>query len=166
MAGLSLIAVARDFFLQEQVFSERHQHPWIVWTEGGPKEKPINEPTLSHVRDGSPRAPTVHDPLAIEVIKGSSSAFPFGITIGRTENNDVVLRHEQVSRFHAFVQPQTGGGFALVDANSKNGTFVNGQLLTPSKPELLGPRARIGFGGLVVDFYEPQAFIEYLRKPR
>ena len=87
-----------------------------------------------------------------------------GITIGRTENNDVVLRHEEVSRFHAYVQ-EASGVLNLVDADSKNGTWVNGLRLMASKPQPLPPTASIKFGQLQITYYDNAAFIDFLRNP-
>ena len=48
------------------------------------------------------------------------------LTLGRTNNNDVVIRDTSVSRFHAYLKPAEGGGFLIQDAGSTNGTTVNG----------------------------------------
>src|SRR5258706_2030713 len=52
--------------------------------------------------------------------------FPNMITVGRTTNNDIVISDVQMSKFHAFFR--LGGREAeLVDAGSRNGTFVRGK---------------------------------------
>lgn len=48
------------------------------------------------------------------------------ITIGRSDNNDVVLPSEAVSRFHASIERDPEGGFLVKDHQSKNGVQVNG----------------------------------------
>ena len=47
------------------------------------------------------------------------------VTIGRTEENDVVLDHPMVSRYHALIE-KMGTRFRLKDLNSTNGVYVNG----------------------------------------
>ena len=47
------------------------------------------------------------------------------VTIGRTEENDIVLDHPLVSRYHALIE-KMGTRFRLKDLNSTNGVFVNG----------------------------------------
>lgn len=50
------------------------------------------------------------------------------ITIGRKENNDIVLENLAVSGNHAKID-SVGDGFLLTDLQSKNGSFVNEQLI-------------------------------------
>ena len=48
------------------------------------------------------------------------------ITIGRSSENDIVINDPKVSRVHSQLV-QHEGGCSIVDLNSANGTFVNGQ---------------------------------------
>src|SRR5947209_5461674 len=102
MSSQSLVSLAREFWADERRFRSRHEHAWFVWSVGKPTDAPIIAPTLT--LGGEIGVPKQGEPIGIPVLKGKASVFPMGITIGRTENNDVVLRHEQVSRFHAYVQ--------------------------------------------------------------
>jgi len=52
----------------------------------------------------------------------------FSLTIGRGNKNDVVLQDPVVSGHHAKIDP-VGDRFVLIDLQSKNGTFVNEQLV-------------------------------------
>ncbi len=47
-------------------------------------------------------------------------------TIGRIENNDLVVEAQSVSRHHAEIWIQEGN-YCLQDLGSTNGTFVNGK---------------------------------------
>jgi pSer/pThr/pTyr-binding forkhead associated (FHA) protein len=52
-----------------------------------------------------------------------------GVTLGRDEANDVVVPDDmQVSRVHATIA-QRNGQWALVDLESRNGSYVNGRLI-------------------------------------
>ena len=51
------------------------------------------------------------------------------ITIGRRKNNDIVIENLAVSGHHAKIDT-VGDGFVLTDLQSKNGCFVNEQLVT------------------------------------
>jgi DNA-binding response OmpR family regulator len=74
------------------------------------------------------------------------------ITIGRLEENDVVIVDRLASRRHAVLERQHGH-FAIRDQGSRNGTFVNGQRL--SEPHVLrdGDAIQIGleFKALYID---------------
>ena len=50
------------------------------------------------------------------------------ITIGRRESNDIVIENLAVSGMHAKID-SIDKGYLLTDLKSKNGTFVNGQLI-------------------------------------
>jgi len=50
------------------------------------------------------------------------------LAIGRAPGNDIRLPSPQVSRSHVTIEEQ-GGEFALTDLGSRNGTWVNGQLV-------------------------------------
>lgn len=53
------------------------------------------------------------------------------ITIGRsTENNDIVVNDEKVSRNHLQMVMEDNGNYSVVDLGSTNGTFVNGQRIS------------------------------------
>ena len=49
------------------------------------------------------------------------------ITLGRGADNDVVVDDLLVSRRHAVLELQPDGSYAIVDLDSRNGTFVNGR---------------------------------------
>lgn len=159
MPAVSVISLAQEYWRDAARFRSRYDHPWLVWSLGRPSEAPIVAPTLSI--GGASQVPNVGDPLALPVVKGKASIFVMGITVGRTENNDVVLRHEQVSRFHAYFT-HGAEGYALVDAESKNGTSVGGQRLAPKRPFLLPERCRIAFGELEVSWFSAAAFVEHV----
>lgn len=71
---------------------------------------------------------------AIEQAIGKTSPC---VTIGRLESNNIVIRHDDVSRKHLIIRgverPMTGGEvmyqLEIIDVGSKNGTGVNGKLL-------------------------------------
>jgi hypothetical protein len=161
MGTYSQIALARELWLDEHQFRQRHPAPFLVWSAGAPSAIPIIAPT-SVGRSEAPERPRTGEPLILEVVKGELSAFAFGVTIGRTENNDVVVRHEAVSRFHAFIQEREGQRL-LVDCGSRNGTFLDGRRLDPNKPSPLPEVASIGLGQLRLEYLSAEKMQAYLR---
>jgi DNA-binding response OmpR family regulator len=65
------------------------------------------------------------------------------MTIGRGTDCDIVLPGRFVSRVHARLEPK-GKRFAIIDAGSKNGVFVNGRLLKTAQLLEDGDEIRIG----------------------
>jgi anti-anti-sigma factor len=67
------------------------------------------------------------------------------VTCGRARDNALVLEDESVSRRHARFERRTEG-YVLTDLGSANGTHVNEDRVSPTKPRLLrdGDRLTIG----------------------
>ena len=123
----------------------------------------VTEPSVRTAT--APGQPTAlgGEPAVFVVMKYKNNAFPRGVTVGRTFNNDLVLDHESVSRFHAWFERDEGtGSWALVDSSSKNGTAVDGLALKARKPHVLPKKAVIQFGRVVVEFLSVPAFVAYL----
>ncbi len=55
------------------------------------------------------------------------------ISIGRSDDNDVVLNHSSISRRHATIEKKSQDEFIISDQNSTNGTYINGKRLNGSQ---------------------------------
>lgn len=101
--------------------------------------------------------------LVLDLRKEKNNAFRRGITVGRTSNNDLVLEHPSVSRFHAWFAIDEGTRrWAVHDAGSKNGTVVEGAKLVPRRACELEGRTRVRFGDVGVTYLPAQAFLRLL----
>jgi hypothetical protein len=69
-----------------------------------------------------------------EEIKGRWALHGRETTIGRWEDNDVVVDDRWVSRYHARIH-RKGDQYVIQDLGSKNGTLINGQRI--AKPTIL-----------------------------
>lgn len=69
------------------------------------------------------------------------------ITIGRDSDNDVVVDNKLASRHHALIQ-KIKNAYFLKDANSTNGTFVNGVRIPKDKYIKLNPGDKITIGNM------------------
>jgi hypothetical protein len=89
------------------------------------------------------------------------------VTVGRTSNNDMVVPDVSVSRFHAYLKQGEEGVFQVQDANSTNGTTVNGTSV-PSQGQ--GPAAALKsgdtlrFGQVEFTFLSAEALREFALK--
>src|SRR6266508_573168 len=71
------------------------------------------------------------------------------VNIGRADYNDLVLPDESVSTTHAKLQRREGV-WVLVDLDSTNGTFIDGDQITGEAP--LAPGAKVRFGDVSLVF--------------
>jgi pSer/pThr/pTyr-binding forkhead associated (FHA) protein len=73
-----------------------------------------------------------------------------GLRIGRMEDNDLGVEGVKVSRYHAVVV-EMGGGFAVNDLRSTNGTLVGEQRVLDSHFLRSGDVIRIGGTDLIFE---------------
>ncbi len=105
------------------------------------------------------------EPQVFELRKQKENAFPRGVTVGRTRNNDVVLDHSSVSRFHGWFEwSREDRRWRVVDAGSKNGTLLGGTKLTAKHAVDLGPDTPLCFGRIQARFFTPEAFFALLAR--
>lgn len=158
----TLSAYARELLNDGEAARRSLDCPVLVWDEpnvGFEDELFTTEagPVRTTPRRGSP--------VVFELKKSSTktNAFAMGITVGRTSNNDVVLEDNSVSRFHGYFQQDPKAGlWKLVDAESKNGTWLDALRLTSGTSVLVSDRCRLRFGEVRVAFLLPDSFFEYL----
>jgi len=90
--------------------------------------------------------------------------FPSMITVGRTDNNDLVVSDEQVSKFHAFFR-LVGDRVELSDAGSRNGTFVGSKRLEARGASAAIARGdRFAFGAIEFQLFDARGCWEWLRQ--
>ncbi|HEY2525630.1 MAG TPA: FHA domain-containing protein [Candidatus Binataceae bacterium] len=80
---------------------------------------------------------------AIDPVPAEYSLFKDEVSLGRGEDNDVVIPHASVSRAHARLM-RRNGVFELTDLNSTNGTYVNEQPVHGSTRVSSGNQVRLG----------------------
>ncbi len=91
--------------------------------------------------------------LILKNIEGKANAYPINkipFKIGRDQKNDMVMKSKIVSREHAQIV-KAKDGFAIVDLDSQNGTFVNG---TRIKESVLRDGDEILIGGILIVYQE------------
>ncbi len=161
--GLSFYA--RQLMLEPEALQKAVDVPMLLWRAAPGADEPD---VLLTTQGGAFRqGPSARDPLVVGVKKAAKAhnAFAMGITLGRTESNDVVLVDNSVSRFHAYFQQDARGEtWRLVDAESKYGTWIGPMKLPPNKPHPLQDGVHLRFGNIEVIFYLPGSFLAYLKK--
>jgi len=134
--------------------------PLLVW-EGDLSEGHWVSRPPEHVP--SPENPVV---FLVKKVEGRANPFGGGVTIGRAEHNDLVFPHASVSRFHAYFTPDPTqiARWNVVDAASRNGTFVDGVPINANAAAPLGGATRLNVGEMALTFLSPKAFLRWLTK--
>jgi len=87
------------------------------------------------------------------------------VTIGRSEDNDVVLQDGTVSSRHAAILFDAHtASFALQDQESTNGTAINGRSVVPLRVTPIQDGDVLSFGDAVFLFFTPSGFYQALRE--
>lgn len=126
-------------------------------SESRPRDHLISgysEDTLLAHLDGSGRITNVlgTDFEVYPLLKKAGAPFADMITVGRTSNNDVVLKDVTISRFHAYFR-ERGGQWIVCDAGSKNGTHLRGSQMTARKEMPVSSGDSVRIGDIVTTFY-------------
>ena len=88
------------------------------------------------------------------------------IFVGRSPDNDIVVLNKLVSKLHAYFCQIPGTTVVqVVDMNSTNGTFINGQRLLPSVKQRLEDADVVSFGPETrLEYFSPNGFYKLLQK--
>ncbi|MEW5851119.1 MAG: FHA domain-containing protein [Myxococcota bacterium] len=151
--------------LGKEAFCARYPHPFMVRLDerGGVDEpSPWAFSTMASKLD-VPRVPPA-GPMAkaFELLKSSGKGGRDMISLGRTNNNDVVIPEMSVSKFHAFFKVAGDRNWQLVDAGSSNGTRVNGQKLAAKAPTPVQSGDTVVLGDVAFLFLWPEQLVEQL----
>jgi hypothetical protein len=135
----------------------RLPHPVLLW-QAAPSEKA--PPTWQTRPTGTPR-PAVGEPVVFEIRsqgRSPSSRAP-GITLGRSDLNDIAVEDLSVSLVHAYFQATPSAGdeleWRVIDAGSRNGSTVNG---APLAGQVLRDADCLRVGDVDLHFYSAEGF--------
>jgi hypothetical protein len=84
------------------------------------------------------------------------------ISVGRARNNDIVLRHPSVSKFHAWLEVDDENTFYIAAGDSTNPTTLNGRRLTSTEVPPLHSGDVLMFGDLEALFCDAKVLWEGL----
>ncbi|MHC5018563.1 MAG: FHA domain-containing protein [Planctomycetota bacterium] len=132
-----------------QSFLAAHPMPCLIsqgaWTPGEGSGESTRIAAGARYRTPS-GAPTIADESHFWQLRKHHHTFPSKVTVGRMTNNDVVIPHPTISKFHAFFSIREDGTY-LVEAGSKNATYHNGDRVTKElKPRLIQEEDVLQFG--------------------
>ena len=143
--------------ISEKEFIARYPHPFLVVNLDGGMPMLYGRlacatTSLEEEEDGKPRGYSAPiDPkkriLVAPVIKSGRNKFPNMITVGRTNQNDIILPVRSISKFHAYFKTSSDSGeLMIVDAESRFGTVLHGEEIVAEKPRALENGNTLVFG--------------------
>lgn len=155
-----LIALARR--VDESTFVKKRAGLYLI-IRGAPGDAPqadIRE-TARVERSGSTPPPEPRFFTIVPVVRRGQTPFADMVSVGRTDANDIVLRHGTVSKLHAYFA-EGDDGWTLTDQGSTNGTWVGGVRLMPNEPRRLTGTEMLAFGQVHVALKEARALWRFL----
>ena len=116
---------------------------WAVWSE---VRMPIATARTAATKKTGKKHKGAHVFVIVEPRqhRGASFTLSNALTIGRTDDNDIALDDDTfMSSHHARLEIRPEGAW-LVDLDSTNGSFVNGQRVTGERSVRKGDRLQVG----------------------
>lgn len=101
------------------------------------------------------------DFLVIPIVKADGRPFPERIGIGRTRGTDITLADRDISKYHGYFTIVKDQWF-YTDANSSNGSFLEGERLQPMVAMPLEDGTLLGFGARRHLFRTAVGFCDFL----
>jgi hypothetical protein len=95
--------------------------------------------------------------VALRKRKSAEALYPDRISVGRAPNKDIVLRHQSVSKFHAWFEIDSEGITYVADAGSKNLTRINGYAIVAHDPAPVESGDLLCFGSIEAVVCSPRA---------
>jgi hypothetical protein len=136
----NVAAAARQVLAQGARLSARTQTP----------ARPARPPTVVG-NSGPPGEARLTAIEPADPIPAEYSLLKTEVSLGRGEDNDIVIPHPSVSRSHARLA-RRDGSFVLTDLNSTNGSYVNNQQVQGSVAVSNGSEVRLGDIRFVLHF--------------
>ena len=115
---------------------------WAVWSE-------VRTPVAINAPGRTSRKKIARGAISFVVIepkehRGSTYTLSNVLNIGRVEDNDIVITDDSfISSHHARIEVRPEGVW-VVDLQSTNGSFVNGQRLASERSVRKGDRIQVG----------------------
>lgn len=156
----SFVAAHRS--LSEEQFLARVRDPYLLLEASRLEEQPkASFRTVKFTAEAMAAAatPALDAPEAFLLPvrkREGGNAFGMMITLGRANNNDLVIPDKRISKFHAYFKP-LGETWRVYDANSRNGTYVDATRVPPDGGLEVHSQARIKLAkALEVTYLEPR----------
>ena len=167
-AKLNLVPVQDmiQLFLEgdQEAFLEAYPYPVIITDDPGEEGEDASFHTIAKLPDSTTSAGEKADRVLAQVGRWAfqlrkKSRFASMVTLGRAANSDIRVNISSVSKFHAyFTHVARESAWYVSDANSSNGTFLDGAELPSSHGKVkLEDGSLLRFGpDITCQFFSPE----------
>ena len=155
----------RRYLTEAELLRKSIEAPLLYW--GAPATAQGEEVWMGTASGVGMKEPRAGEPVLFELKKtpGKVNAFAMGVTVGRIETNDIQIDDSSVSRFHAYFQKDARTGeWNLVDAESKNGTWVGPLKLAPNERSRVTDETKVRFGDVELIFLTVNGLFARIRE--
>ncbi len=132
----AIVAGARDFVARQATRAAPS-------TPARPAPAPANLRPPPPTRPGAPAEARLTTVNSVDPIPAEYALLKDELSLGRGEDNDIVIPHASVSRSHARLM-RRDGAYELMDLNSTNGTYLNDRPVQGSVTVTSGSEVRFG----------------------
>jgi hypothetical protein len=155
----------RRYLTEAELLRQSLDCPLLFWA--APATAKGEEPWLGTGSGVQMKEPRAGEPVLFELKKvpGKANAFAMGVTVGRIDTNDIVIDDSSISRFHAYFQKDPrSSAWQLVDAESKNGTWVGPLKLGPNERAIVSDETKVRFGDVELTFITVDSLFARIQK--
>ncbi|MFN7134901.1 MAG: FHA domain-containing protein [Myxococcales bacterium] len=159
MSTYLLSALARQYGGQPlSAFETAHPYSWLLW-EPGAWTPPRKASDTMLLRPSTPLPGGAGEALALGLVSKRGST---QITLGRGPDNDLPINDATLSTTHLVLMADERG-WTVRDANSRNGTWLDGAQLVAGIPQRLAEASSIRAAQVGLTFYTPKGLFERMR---
>jgi len=151
-------------------FCNRHARAFLVHNgplDQKPSEKLIRQTLTMGAFSGGKTFHPQKDFLVWQIKHSRERTDAHVYSVGREESNDVVIQDESLTLYHAFFKYLGNNQFTILDAASKNGTFLDDQQVSAwgqGEPLSVDSGARIRLGSVEFTFLLAAEFINLVNR--
>lgn len=162
-ADVSLLELAQLVTTNPTQLDFELRCPVLLWEEKpDPNERPNELVALG--RHGT-RPRTLTHVLFVRKDPTKMTKLVPGVSIGRDDNNDIVIPVETISGFHAYLRETPHPAlWEVIDAHSLNGTKVGSVAAKPEYPLAVPDGATLWLSTVDVRFMLPKTFRRFLEQ--
>lgn len=134
----------------------------LIGPRGDEESRPsVFQFTTEHSRRSGVPTPIEQllDGVVYRIQKRAGAHLTDVVLLGRASSNDVVVEHTSISKLHARITIEPGGGLRVADAKSTNGTFVDGRQLGDGESVALRTGTELRVGDLILRLHDTKTLL-------